>query len=133
MKAGEQPWAQFDVYEGNLIHIHFTGVAPTQEQFTSDVLTPLQEVLDASSPFRLLVESTALSTVPWSVGFDVVKFMRFNQSKFRDFCKGSAIVVGNSFIRGLLEWVFTLSPPVSPNMVTGSAAEGLEFLEAHKE
>lgn len=97
-----------------------------------DVLTPLQEVLDASSPFLLLVESTALATVPWSVGFDVVKFMRLNQSKFRDFCRGSAIVVGNSFIRGLLEWVFTLSPPVSPNLVTADAAEGLAFLQSHK-
>lgn len=133
METGEQPWAQFDVYEDNLIHIHFTGVGPTQEQFSADVLAPLQEVLDASSPFLLLVDSTTLSTVPWSVGFDVVKFMRLNQSKFREFCRGSAIVVGNSFIRGLLEWVFTLSPPVSPNVVTDGAAEGLAFLQSHKQ
>lgn len=132
MEAGEQPWAKFDVYEGMLVHVHFSGTTPTQEKFQADVLAPLQELLDSMKPFKLLVDSTQLATVPWSVGFDVVKFMRDNQPKFKANCQASAIVVGNSFIRGLLEWVFTLSPPVSPNIVTGNAQEGLEFVQNHK-
>lgn len=137
MEVGAQPWAKFDVYgeqgePGYLIHVHFTGTAPTQEEFTQDVLAPLQEVLDAGKPFTLLVDTCTLATVPWSVGFDVVKFMRLNQPKFRAHCQASAIVVGNAFIRGLLEWVFTLSPPVSPNVVTDNAPEGLAFVNSHK-
>lgn len=123
---------RFDVYEGMFVHVSFDRPDVDVQHFQSHFLDYLQEVLDSGQPFTLLVDSTRLSGVPLSVGFDVVKFMRANQAKFRASCRASAIVMSHPFMKGLLEWVFTLSPPVSPNAVVDNAADGAAFLEQYK-
>lgn len=122
---------KFDVYEGMFVHVSFDRADVEMEHFQRHFLDCLQEVLDSGEPFTLLVDSTQLSGVPLSVGFDVVKFMRANQAKFRASCRASAIVISHPFIKGLLEWVFTLSPPVSPNVIVDTAADGAAFLEGY--
>lgn len=110
--------AWYDVKNGRDLQLFFAQDANISvEQFKDVVLTPLQEVLDSGQPFTLYVDTSDMGSVPFSVGVDIVQFMRKNRTKFRDFCKASAIVVSTEFISGLLQWIFALSPPVSPNIV----------------
>ena len=125
-----EPWVKFQLYEGLLVHIEMDASSPTQETFRTDLLDMLQKILDNQQPFTLVVDSSKLGTVPMSIPLDIVKFMKLNRSKFRDYCKASAIIVNSTFIKGLLDWVFTLSPPVSPNVVCKDVADAFKFVEA---
>lgn len=125
-----EPWVKFQLYEGLLVHIEMDSSSPTQEVFRTDLLDMLQKILDNQQPFTLVVDSSRLGTVPMSIPLDIVKFMKLNRTKFRDYCKASAIIVNSTFIKGLLDWVFTLSPPVSPNAVCKDVADAFKFVEA---
>lgn len=122
---------EISVYNEYMMHVTLGAQLASVETLQTEFLEVLQEQLDSARPFTLVVDSTQLSTVPLSVGFEVVKFMRLNQPKFRAGCKASAIIVGSSFIQGLLEWVFTLSPPVSPNVVVQTPEQGFEFVNKY--
>lgn len=126
-------FARFQVFNGMNINLDFPyGKGCTAAEFKKYVLTPLQEVLDSGNPFTLYVNTSELGTVPFSIGVDVVQFMKQNRPKFRDFCRASAIVVNTEFISGLLQWIFALSPPVSPNIVVSKAQndKAVEFIAA---
>jgi hypothetical protein len=125
-----EPWVKFQLYEGLLVHVEMDSSSPTQETFRTDMLDMLQKILDNQQPFTLVVDSSKLGTVPMSIPLDIVKFMKLNRCKFRDYCKASAIIVNSTFIKGLLDWVFTLSPPVSPNVVCKDVADAFKFVEA---
>ena len=131
MAAQQHAWADIIMYEGQMMHVTFSSSAPTQEQFQTEFLDTLQQVLDSSAPFTLIVDSTQLGTVPLSIAFEIVRFMKLNQPKFRAFCKASAIVVSNAFIQSLLDMVFTLSPPVSPNVVVQAVDEAFAFVQPY--
>lgn len=133
MAAEQHAWADIVMYQGRMMHVTFSSSAPTQEQFQQEFLDTLQQVLDASEPFTLIVDSTQLGTVPLSIAFEIVRFMKLNQPKFRAFCQASAIVVSNAFIQNLLDMVFTLSPPVSPNIVVQNVQEAFTFVQPYHE
>lgn len=119
------------MYDGRMTHVTFSSTAPTEAQFQTEFLDTLQQLLDNSEPFTLIVDSTQLSTVPLSIAFEIVRFMKINQPKFRAFCKASAIVVSNAFIQSLLDMVFTLSPPVSPNVVVQNVDDAFKFVRPY--
>lgn len=114
-----------------MMHVTFSSSAPSQEQFQTEFLDTLQQMLDAGEGFTLIVDSTQLGTVPLSIAFEIVRFMKLNQPKFRAFCKASAIVVSNAFIQSLLDMVFTLSPPVSPNVVVQELQDAFMFVQPY--
>ena len=130
-QEGHSGATEISVYNDFLMHVTLGAQLASVEALQREFLEVLQEQLDSARPFTLVVDSTQLSTVPLSVGFEVVKFMRLNQPKFRAGCRASAIVVGSSFIQGLLEWVFTLSPPVSPNVVVQTLEQGFAFVNQY--
>jgi hypothetical protein len=123
--------AWYEVRDGRNLELFFAkGHNLSVDLFKQFVLQPLQEVLDSGREFTLFVDTTDMGTIPFSIGVDVVSFMRKNRPKFRDFCRASAIVVNTEFVSGLLQWVFALSPPVSPNLVVQKAkrTEAEEFI-----
>lgn len=114
-----------------MVHIEFGARSPTIEEFKTDFLDGLQQMLDHGTPFTLFVDASKLGTVTPAIALHVVGYMKKNRPKFRSLVKASAVIVGSEFVNGLLEWVFTLSPPVSPNVVVRDAGEGLRFIESH--
>lgn len=131
MAAEHRAWADIIMYEGRMMHVTFSSSAPSQEQFQTEFLDTLQQMLDGGEGFTLIVDSTQLGTVPLSIAFEIVRFMKLNQPKFRAFCKASAIVVSNAFIQSLLDMVFTLSPPVSPNVVVQELQDAFMFVQPY--
>ncbi len=127
----QEAFATFQVYEGLMVHVEFGSRTPTLEEFNSQFLDLLQQMLDHGQPFTMFCDASKLGTVPMSIAFTVVKWMKNNRAKIRGTMKASAIIVGSEFVSGLLDWVFTLSPPVSPNIVVRDPSEGLRFIETH--
>ena len=121
----------FEVYEGNLINCTFKNTAVTCENFQTEFISQLQQKLDDANPFTLFVDTTNLQTVPMSVCYNVIKFMRDNREKIRLYMLASAIIIESDLIRNLLGYVFSISPPVSKNLLTSDHQEGINFVEAY--
>jgi hypothetical protein len=114
---------------GTLVHVEFNAINPTVETFQACFLNYLQQRLDEERPVTLLVDTRQMKKVPIAVCLDIVKFMKRNKLKCKNYLTASAIIVGSDFIAGLLQYVFNLSPPVSPNAVVRTAAPAVEFLQ----
>ncbi len=114
-----------------MVHVVFNKLEPSVASFRTDFLNALQQLLNNEKPFTLFVDTSEMGTVPLSVCLDIVRFMRLNRDKCRAFLKASAVIVKNEFITGLLQYVFTLSPPVSPNVIVQTPSDALSFLQSH--
>jgi hypothetical protein len=123
--------ADIQVFEGLFVQVIFKNVEPTVETFRTGFLDALQQLLDNGQPFTLFVDTSELKKVPLSVCLDIVRFMKTNRPLCRLYLKASAVIVKNEFIRGLLQYVFTLSPPVSPNAVVKTPEEAIQFIRSH--
>lgn len=123
--------ATIQVFEGLMVHVVFNAGQVTVDKFREDFLSALQQLLDNEQPFTLFVDTTQMATVPLSVCLDIVSFMKKNRSKCKLYLNASAVIVGNEFIAGLLQYVFKLSPPVSPNVVVRTQSDAMDFLRSH--
>lgn len=112
-----------------LVHVVFNSFNPTVETFRTCFLDYLQQRLDEERPVTLLVDTRQMKKVPIAICLDIVKFMKKNKPKCKSYLTASAILVGSDFIAGLLQYVFNLSPPVSPNVVVRTAPQAVEFLQ----
>jgi hypothetical protein len=128
MTDTENNFAKFTVYDGLMVHVEFGERSPTFDEFNDQFLNGLKSVLDNGQPFTLFVDASKLGTVPMSIALHVIKWMKTNRPQIQTTMKASAIIVGSEFILGLLDWVFTLSPPVSPNKIVTDASEGFQFI-----
>jgi len=121
--------ASITEFEGSVIRVVFNPVKLTPLNLKEGFLNTLQALLDRKSPFVLFVDTTHLQKVPITVCVDIVKFMKLNRAQCRETLIASAIVVSSDFIAGLLQNVFKLSPPVSPNTVVAGVEEAWAFLQ----
>lgn len=125
--------ANIQVFDGLMVHVVFNEVEPRVETFRSDFLNALEQLLQNARPFTLFVDTSQMKKVPLSVCLDIVRFMKVNRPLCQQYLTASAVIVKNEFIRGLLQYVFTLSPPVSPNAIVKTSDEALQFIESHRQ
>ena len=59
--------------------------------------------------------------------FEQIKYMNFNEDNAKKFILKSAIIISNSFFKTLLNFLFNIRPPISPNFV-GERHECLKFI-----
>jgi len=129
MSDGEQ-FAKFNIYEGLLVHVELGAKSPTIQEFR-EFLAGITQLLDNGVPFTFFVDASQLGTVPMATSVETVTFLRQERPRIAQLMKASAIFIKSEFVVGLLNWVFTLQPPVSPNVVVNDAAEGMRFIEQH--
>lgn len=124
------PFAKFNIYEGLLVHVELGSKSPTMEDFR-EFLTGISQLLDNGQPFTLFVDASQLGTVPMATSLETVKFLREERPRIRNLMKASAIFITSNFVINLLNWVFTLQAPASPNIVVNNAVEGMRFIESY--
>lgn len=86
------------------------------------VLNILTALLASSKPFAFYIDSRNTSSPPLNTAPTLIKWLKFNKTLFKQYLICSSIVMGNSMSTGiltsLLNGVFTLQPPVSPNKLS---------------
>ena len=130
--TGKMTFANFKFYAGLLVCISLEFSQPTLEDF-DQVMTGIKQLLDNKQGFSMFVDASKVTKVPASAAWRIIQFMRANRPEFAKYTRSSAIVVGNPFVANLLNWVFTMQPPASPNKVVTDSAEGLQFVEKYME
>lgn len=116
-----------DTLAENLLTLVVQGDATDME------ITRLQnEILGRAAQgkkFSLLVDCTAIGTVPAAVVRPMAKFMRENSKAMREYCVGTSIVCTSVLVCGLISMLFMLQPPASEAKVFDTNAQGMAFLE----
>ena len=93
-----------------------------------DVTRPILQMLERKQRFALLVDARSVKMVKAKAIPLLARFIRDNRPAFATYLKGSALIVENAVIRVLLNALFKLQPPVSPNTVTATLPEAETFV-----
>lgn len=96
------------------------------EPFTSDDMTKvlgiLTNILDLKKPFAFYVDTRSANNPPFNAASSLLHWMKTNKHRFKKQLICSAVVFGNTLtnnlVSKLLNGVFTIQPPVSPNKLT---------------
>ena len=126
----EPKFAQFNVYDGLMVHVELGAKTPNIEEFR-EFIAGIAQLLDNAQPFTFFVDASKLKSVPLSTSLETVAFLRKERVRIKLYMKASAIFVKSEFITNLLNWVFTLQPPVSPNKVVNEPQDGMVFIQQY--
>jgi len=96
------------------------------EPFTSDdmsrVLVILTNLLDLKKPFAFYVDTRNANKPPFNAASSLLKWLKLNKPRFKKQLICSAVVFGNTvtnnLVSKLLNGVFMIQPPVSPNKLS---------------
>src|SRR5690606_29738645 len=84
----------------------------------------LTRLLDTKKPFAFYVNTIKANKPPFDAASKLLHWMRANKTRFKDTLICSVIVYGNTLtnnlVSKLLQGVFAIQPPVSPNKITNS-------------
>ncbi len=127
----QQNFASFDIHDDCIVHIKFANFSPTDNQFRR-FLIDLKSVLDQHHEFTLFVDTTDLPSTRLAYALQVAEFMRDNRLLFKEYCKASVLVINNDVVRTLLQTIFKIQKPVSPNKIVNNVCDGMEFLKHYK-
>ncbi len=98
------------------------------EPFTSDdmtkVLAILTNLLDLKKPFAFYVDTRNANNPPFNAGSSLLQWLKLNKIRFKKQLICSAVIFGNTLtnnlVSKLLNGVFMIQPPVSPNKLTNN-------------
>jgi len=96
------------------------------EPFTSDdmtkVLKILSNLLDLNKPFAFYVDTRRANHPPFNAASSLLHWLKANKLRFKKQLICSAVIFGNTItnnlVSKLLNGVFMIHPPVSPNKLT---------------
>ncbi len=106
------------------------------EPFTSDdmtkVLAILSNLLDFKKPFAFYVDTRNANTPPFNAGSSLLQWLKTNKTRFKKQLICSAVVFGNTItnnlVSKLLNGVFMIQPPVSPNKLTNDINQAEKWI-----
>lgn len=102
--------------------VKFVFTEPFNDEDMGKVLTILTNLLDLKKPFAFYVDAQSASTPPLNASSNLLRWMRSNKSRFPGQLICSAVVfentISNQIARKLINGVFIIQPPVSPNKLT---------------
>lgn len=96
------------------------------EPFTSEDMTKLlgilSSLLDLKKPFAFYVDTRKANNPPLNAASSLIQWMKANKHRFKKQLICSSVVFGNTvtnnLVSKLLNGVFLVQPPVSPNKLT---------------
>ena len=78
--------------------------------------------------FYLIFDLLEVGNVNLGLVFKQAKYMMERTELNKKFLVGSVILVKSTVVKGIINMIFSIKKPVSPNLVTDSFQSGLEYL-----
>jgi hypothetical protein len=106
------------------------------EPFTSDdmikVLAILSSLLDSKKPFAFYVDTRTANSPPLNAASMLLKWLKANKFRFKKQLICSSVIFGNTvtnnLVSKLLNGVFMIQPPVSPNKLTNNLEQAEKWI-----
>ena len=112
-------------YNGYYPYITFIG-----KPKLTDFFEIIEGMLLRKKPFIFLLDCRKVKNFSvLNEGIMILNWLKKNKIELRKYLKGSTIVMESKIITDILNWVFKIQPPVTPNLITRDIEEGKLFLE----
>jgi len=122
IKPLEKAYTTFDTSNFPLVIIAFTGNEATEANF-SDYLTKTHQLYDAKEDLAIIFDATH-ATLP---GFKYQKmqadWLKENEALMKNYCQGTAYIIPNLLVRGILKAIFAIQKQPVPYQVFSDYAQ----------
>ena len=125
-----QQFASFSVYEGLLLHVKLGPKSPTYDEFDAFLLQ-LGSFLEKQQQFTMFIDASEMGVVPFAYALKAASFLKKKRPLFKQFLQASSVFIRSELVRSLLNSVFLLQPPASPNLIVNNEADGMDFIEQY--
>ena len=120
------PWV--DLREKPILRTIFPDVASEADIYSYlSVIVQLQTQMQSEHCW--ILDCSLVKAAPASQRKIFAQYERENASYNRRFNKGSAFIIPNTLVRGLLTAIYWLSPPVYPYTIVNSEAEAKRWVQ----
>lgn len=117
-------YATYDTTRWPIVVATIHSYDPTREEFV-DFLATFLELLDAKSPFCLIIDTTQATGITFFG--EIIEFLKTNRPKFKETLICSAFVSTSALIKRAIAIVTTVVPPVRDNDSFSFIADALTW------
>ena len=114
-------------YDGDVVLITLSS-KPSPHDIQQHFLAPLDARLKQRQRFSVIVDSSRVSTINPTITKTIIEWLRNNRPHLKEYLRGSSIVVSSTFVRTLLNIVFTAQKPVAPMEIVSNVSEAWAFM-----
>lgn len=120
-------YANIDSSDFPIINVVFTGEAATDENFPV-YLKEVERNYDRKEPLAIIFDATDAVLPGITYQKMQAQWLRDNQQLMKDYCKGTAYVIPNRVIRGVLNAIFAFQKQPVPYQVCGTYDEAKKWV-----
>lgn len=112
--------------------VRFTFLEPFVNEDMKKVLAILTNLLDLKKPFAFCIDTRTANTPPLNAASLLISWMMANKKRFKNQLICSVVVFGsgatNNLVSKLLQSVFLIHPPVSPNKLSNNMEQSEKWI-----
>jgi hypothetical protein len=125
-------WDTWKFYKNNVAKVTFANAAPTDKQY-QDMLDRLLYAIEHRDRIGVIFDGSQIPSVTFSQGMKTVKFLKSNETLIQQKFFASSVIVSSNVVKNVLNFVFKIQPPKSPNLITQSSKEATDFVNSHSQ
>ncbi|MCS7003750.1 MAG: STAS/SEC14 domain-containing protein [Cytophagales bacterium] len=122
------PYAVFDDSKFPIIKVIFSSKEPSDKEF-DEFLAQFEIYLKRQKTYLVIFDTRLSSSFPNRLIKRIAAWMRFNETKIRQYAAGAVFIINNLSIRMALKTIFLLkTPPISVH-IAATEEEALAWVE----
>lgn len=118
----EKAYAHFDTSRFPLVLITFTGNQPTEKNFTA-YLDQNLHLYNAAEELALVFDARQAVLPSYKFQKMQAEWLKEHEGLMKKYCRGTAYVIPNLLVRGILKAIFAIQKQPSPYMVSSTLPE----------
>ncbi|MFP4090505.1 MAG: STAS/SEC14 domain-containing protein [Cyclobacteriaceae bacterium] len=123
-----QPYVTFDMSLSPVVIITFTGNEPTEENFQA-YLDETLHLYDHKEPLSIVFDATQAPLPGLKYQKMQADWLKRHEQLMKNYCRGTAYVIPNALVRGILKAIFALQKQPVPYEIFPRREEGIRWAE----
>jgi len=123
-----EPYAVIDESSFPIVRIGFTGSKSTDQNFQS-YLDQTKACYNARKPLAIIFDASKASVPSLSHQKMQANWLKENEGLMKNFCAGTAYIIPNAAIRGILKMIFSFQKQPVPYKIFETETEALTWVK----
>ena len=122
-----EPYAVIDESSFPIVSIRFTGSKSTDQNFQS-YLDQTKACYNQRKPLAIIFDASSASIPGLSHQKMQANWLKENEELMKSFCAGTAYIIPNAAIRGILKMIFSFQKQPVPYKIVETETEALTWV-----
>jgi len=123
-----EPYAVIDESSFPIVRIGFTGSKSTDQNFQS-YLDQTKACYNARKPLAIIFDASKASVPGLSHQKMQANWLKENEGLMKNFCTGTAYIIPNAAVRGILKMIFSFQKQPVPYKIFETETEALTWVK----